>query len=95
MNKRDAVMGLLAAGSPPDYIPAAFFLHFDPEFHRGDAAVDKHMQYFRHTGMDFVKIQYEQGFPRVPAIQKAADWARMPSLTVSNCGVSTFTCSII
>ncbi len=78
MNKRDAVLSLLDAGSAPAYIPAAFFLHFDPQFHRGQAAVDKHMEYFQHTGMDFVKIQYEQGFPRVPSIRQASDWANMP-----------------
>ncbi|HMN59981.1 MAG TPA: uroporphyrinogen decarboxylase family protein [Anaerolinea sp.] len=78
MNKRDAVLSLLDGGSPPAAIPAAFFLHFDPAFHRGEAAVRKHMEYFRHTGMDFVKIQYEGGFPRVESIRQAADWAKMP-----------------
>ena len=66
MNKRDLVMSLLEPGSQPAAIPAAFFLHFDPAFHRGEAAVVKHLEYFRHTGMDFVKIQYEHAFPRVP-----------------------------
>ena len=28
--------------------------------------------------MDFVKIQYERGFPRIPAIQQPEDWANMP-----------------
>lgn len=78
MNKRDLVMSLLEPGSQPAAFPAAFFLHFDPAFHHGDAAVLKHMEYFRHTGMDFVKIQYEHAFPRVPFIQQAGDWARMP-----------------
>lgn len=78
MNKRDAVLSLLDPGQKPAYIPAAFFLHFDPIYHRGQAAVDKHMEYFHYTGMDFVKIQYERGFPRIAAIQRPADWAKMP-----------------
>jgi uroporphyrinogen decarboxylase len=31
--------------------------------------------------MDFVKIQYEHAFPRIPAIQRPADWSKMPLYT--------------
>ena len=62
----------------PDYVPAAFFLHFDPAYHRAPAAVEKHLEYFHYTGMDFVKIQYEKRFPSLPHIQKPEDWAAMP-----------------
>jgi len=78
MTKRDLVLGLLDSGKPHTYIPAAFFLHFDPSCHFGRAAVDRHLEFFRATGMDFVKIQYERNFPRLPAIQRADDWTRMP-----------------
>lgn len=79
MNKRNAVLSLLQTGKSPAYIPGAFFLHFDPAHHTGQAAVDRHLEYFRYTGMDFVKIQYERSFPAIPEIQKPADWAKMPS----------------
>lgn len=78
MNKREAVLDLLNAGKEQTYTPAAFFIHFDPAYHKGGAAINKHLEYFRHTGMDFVKIQYEDGFPHLPEIQKPADWAKMP-----------------
>jgi uroporphyrinogen decarboxylase len=78
MNKRDAVLSVIDPDQKPAYIPAAFFLHFDPAYHRGLAAVDRHLEYFRYTGMDFVKIQYEHGFPRIPEIQRPEDWAKMP-----------------
>jgi uroporphyrinogen decarboxylase len=78
MNKRDAVLSLLEPGYRRGYIPAAFFLHFDPAYHRGQAAVEKHLEYFQTTGMDFVKIQYELSFPHQPQIQKPEDWAKMP-----------------
>jgi uroporphyrinogen decarboxylase len=78
MNKRDAVLSLLDANAAPSYIPAAFFLHFDPVYHTGQAAVDKHLEYFHATGMDFVKIQYEGKFPEIPTIQRPEDWANMP-----------------
>jgi len=78
MNKREKVLSLLDKSREPDYVPAAFFLHFDPKHHRGQAAVDKHLEYFRHTGMDFVKIQYEHSFPRRAEISTPDDWANMP-----------------
>jgi uroporphyrinogen decarboxylase len=78
MNKRDAVMSLLDQSQAPAFTPAAFFLHFDPSEHFGPAAVAKHLEYFRFTGMDFVKIQYERTFPTVAAIQRPEDWSKMP-----------------
>ena len=78
MNKRDVILGLADTGKPLLYIPAAFFLHFPAACHFGQAAVDKHLEYFRYTGMDFVKIQYERTFPSQPQIQTPADWVKMP-----------------
>ena len=78
MNKRDVILSLLNDDQAPPYIPAAFFLHFAPEFHQGQAAVDKHLEYFRYTGMDLVKIQYEKPLPPIPTIRTPDDWARMP-----------------
>ncbi|HSR12954.1 MAG TPA: uroporphyrinogen decarboxylase family protein [Thermodesulfobacteriota bacterium] len=78
MNKRELVLSVLDKGKKQERIPAAFFLHFDESHRRGRAAVDKHLEYFRHTGMDFVKIQYENNFPVVPEIRKPEDWGKLP-----------------
>lgn len=78
MNKRDSVLSLLDEGIETPYIPAGFFIHFDPKFHRGQAAIEKHLEYFKFTDMDFVKIQYENRFPIVPEIKRPEDWAKMP-----------------
>jgi uroporphyrinogen decarboxylase len=78
MNKRDLVLSLLDKDKKQEVIPAAFFLHFDEIYHRGQAAIDKHLEFFRYTDMDFVKIQYENVFPIIPEIQKPADWENMP-----------------
>ena len=80
MNLRETMLGIAENRVTPGYVPAAFFLHFDPAFHRGQAAVDKHLEYFRATGMDFVKVQYEHPFPRMPRIARPADWAAIPRL---------------
>jgi uroporphyrinogen decarboxylase len=76
MNKRDLVLSLLDRNKKPRGIPAAFFMHFDEIYHRGQAAVDKHLEYFRYTGMDFVKIQFEHNFPFKP--ERPDDWVHMP-----------------
>jgi uroporphyrinogen decarboxylase len=78
VNKREKVLSLLDTSQTPGYIPAAFFLHFPPDCHCGQAAIDKHLEYFRYTGMDFVKIQYEFPFPHRPEIRSPEDWAKMP-----------------
>ncbi|MBE9525196.1 MAG: hypothetical protein IMY76_08850 [Chloroflexi bacterium] len=78
MNRREVVLSLKNPDTATPYIPAAFFTHFDPTFHRGQAAIDKHLEFFRYTEMDFVKIQYETKFPNRPEIIKPADWEKMP-----------------
>ena len=78
MNKRDTMLSLIHGTASPEYIPAAFFLHFDNAYHRGQAAIEKHLEFFHATGMDFVKIQYEQQFPPSTPIRKPEDWAHAP-----------------
>ena len=77
-NKRDTMLGLLNETARQDYIPAAFFIHFDKSCHFGQPAVEKHLEYFRYTNMDFVKIQYERTFPPITEIRKPEDWKKMP-----------------
>ncbi len=78
MNKRDMMLDLIHGETPLVYIPAAFFMHFDNAHHLGQAAIDKHLEFFRYTGMDFVKIQFEETLPAPSTIKKAGDWASAP-----------------
>jgi len=77
MNKRDELMKLLDSSYKASSVPAAFFLHFDPACHRGQAAVDKHLEFFRFTGMDLVKIQFEHHMPAME-MQRPQDWSNVP-----------------
>ena len=72
MNKREAVLGLISGEAPPTFVPAAFFLHFDRAHHRGQAAIDRQLEFFQATGMDLVKIQFEQTIQ--PSIHGPEDW---------------------
>jgi uroporphyrinogen decarboxylase len=78
MNKRDALLRQIRGENPPGFIPAAFFMHFDSTCHQGQAAIDKHMEFFHYTGMDFVKIQFEQTVPSPRPIRQPKDWAHAP-----------------
>ncbi len=78
-SKREAMLSFKNGGpGPGGYVPAAFFLHFDEGSRLGKAAVQKHLEYYRFTGMDFVKVQYERNFPPLPQIKGPADWKAMP-----------------
>ncbi len=79
MNRRDLMLSLVDDKAVPEYVPAAFFLHFDEAHKLGQAAIDRHLEFFHATGMDFVKIQYEQTQPRAMRISKPEDWAQVPS----------------
>jgi uroporphyrinogen decarboxylase len=89
MNKRNTVIDLIHSQAPSTYVPAAFFMHFDAAAHQGQAAIDQHLAFFRATGMDFVKIQYEQTLSPVSPIRTLADWAHAP-----HCDVAFFAPSI-
>ena len=78
MTKKERVYSVLKGKASDGYVPAAFFLHFDPEYHTGQAAVDKHMEFFRKTDMDFVKIQFELDLPADPSVARPEDWSRVP-----------------
>lgn len=80
MNKRDTVLSVASGQGKPGYIPAAFFSHFDPAYHQGQAAVDKHLEYFAHTGNDILKVQYELPNPPM-SVKTPQDWANMPRCT--------------
>lgn len=79
MTKREAILAV-GEGRTPAYVPAAFFMHFEPEYHEGRAAVEKHIEFFRFTDMDLAKIQYERKFPADPAVVVPSDWARVRPL---------------
>jgi uroporphyrinogen decarboxylase len=75
-DRREALLSFKSGG--PDYVPAAFFLHFDERHRLGRPAVERHLEYFRFTGMDLVKVQYERTFPVKPEIRTPGDWRAMP-----------------
>jgi len=76
--KREAILSLLNENKKQEYIPAGFFIHFGDGYQWNDAAVNRHLEYFKAIDMDFIKVQYEQVFPVLANIKKPSDWKNMP-----------------
>jgi uroporphyrinogen decarboxylase len=77
-SKRDRMQDVLNMQARPGYVPAGFFMHFGV---KGDAAVKAHLDYFRATGMDFVKIQFDEQSLTLPSkdlVKTPRDWHRIP-----------------
>ena len=67
------------SGSPySDGVPAAFFQHFDPSARHGQAALDAQMGFYRGTGMDIVKLMFDDIYPKITTVKEAADWRNIP-----------------
>ena len=76
-NKRERMLQWLEGKTADHYTPAAFFLHFGNVYKTGSAAAQRHLEFFRQTDMDFVKIQFEQTYERQEFLQKPSDWAKL------------------
>ena len=63
---KKGIMDAFVAGTlDPSYAPAAFFIHFGSDQKVGDPAVQAHLNYFHESGMDILKVQFEQTVPRI------------------------------
>ncbi len=66
-------------GEKVEYIPSGFWLHFPETCFHGETAVKAHLDFFRETGTDIMKIMNENVVPCSVPIQKPEDWAKIPS----------------
>ena len=64
-SKKEIMDQFVAGTLDPSYAPAAFFIHFHSDQKEGDAAVQAHLNYFHESEMDILKVQFEQGAPRI------------------------------
>ncbi len=74
-SKRERILQVLDQSRPNEYVPAAFFLHFENKL--GRKAVQDHKDFYRATNMDFVKVFYEIAVPNVD-INSGSDWEKVP-----------------
>ena len=80
MNKKERLMAVLNH-QKPDRIPVGFWFHFEGEQADGDACVKAHVNYYRESGIDFIKIMSDGlGYPLRATIRCAADWRNVQPL---------------
>lgn len=67
---------------PVDKVPVGFWFHFSGEEAEGQACIDAHVQYYKESGIDFIKIMCDGffNFPITVDIQEAADWRKLKPL---------------
>lgn len=74
--KRERMLAALAGGEV-DHVPAVFSVHFPKEAAAGDAAVKAHMDFYRRTDCDAVKIMNENLIPPIGRLQTLRDWEKV------------------
>jgi uroporphyrinogen decarboxylase len=76
MNKIERVKAVLN-GQTPDVVPAGFWFHYPGSYSAKETA-DAHIQLYRHTGMDVMKIMQDFGYPLKADINTPSDWYKVP-----------------
>ncbi len=80
MNKKERMMTVLS-GRRADRVPASFWHHFGPDEIEGDACVQAHLDYYRETGVDFIKIMSDGlAYPLEITIDTPEDWLKLRPL---------------
>jgi uroporphyrinogen decarboxylase len=85
MNKIDRVRAMLR-GAEVDRVPAGFWFHFAPEFKGGEAMARKHIEYYRATDFDILKVMNDTGYAPIGtvSIQRPEDWAKLEPTPLSD-----------
>jgi uroporphyrinogen decarboxylase len=78
MNRIERFRAMLR-GHPVDQVPAGFWFHFEPDYHGGAAMAERHIAYYRETGLDLLKVMNDSGYGPVGTfhVQQPADWAAL------------------
>jgi len=80
MNKKERVLAAFDC-KPVDKVPVGFWFHFGGELAKGEACVKGHLDYYRETDIDFIKIMSDGFLPRPDfKIERASDWAKIRPL---------------
>lgn len=74
MSKKEIMDAFLAGTLDENYVPAAFFIHFPGNAKVGEGAVKSHLEFFRNTNADILKVQFEQSPARIQDLDKQETW---------------------
>lgn len=83
MNKIERVRAALAS-QPVDRVPASFWFHFPPAQAHGEASVKAHLDFYRRSNVDFLKIMNEHPYRGNVEIKTPADWKQLRPAPLSS-----------
>ena len=83
MNKVERVRAALA-GQEVDRVPASFWFHFTPDKAQGKASVQAHLDFYRQSDVDFLKIMNEHPYRANVEITDPSDWRRVRPAPLSS-----------
>lgn len=78
MKKKERVLAAIHK-QPVDHVPASFSLHFPKEIASGDAAVKAHLDFYKETDCDILKIMNENLVPEIGEMNGPEDWHKVPA----------------
>lgn len=78
MDKRERFAAVLR-GAPVDRAPMGFWFHFAPACHGGAAMAQAHLEYYRATDLDIVKVMNDTGYAPIGRVRvrQPQDWLRL------------------
>ena len=84
MTKKERVIAAIK-GQEVDAVPSSFSLHFPVEAAHGEAGVQSHLNFFKATDTDILKIMNENLVPYFGQIETPADYERLiPTMTMKD-----------
>lgn len=83
MNKKERVIAAIR-GEVPDHVPSGFSLHFPRVENTTEEDVRFHLDFFRETDTDIIKIMNENLVPDFGEIRTPRDWNKIPKLTLKD-----------
>jgi len=83
MNKIQRLRATLN-GRMPDRVPASFWFHLPKEMAHGKASVKEHLEYYRQTDLDFLKIMNEHPYKVEHKIKIPSDWRKIKPAPLSS-----------
>ena len=82
MNKLERVRAVLA-GKEADRVPASFWFHFRPDKMHGQAAIQAHLDFYRQSNVDFLKVMNEHPYQTNVEIKSPSRLGQSPSGSLS------------
>ena len=83
MTNKERVINAIE-GKRVDHVPMTFSIHFPKEVAFGDAAVKSHLDFYKNTGVDIMKIMNENLVPQFEKYHGISSWGELPKHTVKD-----------